>query len=489
MRTGSFFAKIFLPVSIMLAGCGSDMSAPSQTSENIRIQAPLAQTSNVVFVLPIEGMSNPGRLVLADAIAASLRDAARPSVISGDANDQGPTIAGRISEVRKRGSIAWVTAVWELRAPYGTAVANVSHEIVVDSLLWEEGGVEAVNLIIAEAEPHIIGMVADHVGPLAINEEVAMPPEERFSAPTGTSQVVQTFEPPPTARPVVPVAAVPTQAPTMTPELAPAGAASTEQDLPVVSTQQDELADEEFVLEAPEPELAALEENNLTQSDRDAAPPMVAKQKPMRLMPKGDEPFDLQDLNEDERSGAMDEAALPQTSTRQVARSRPAVLSAGGENNQATPIAWGRPSFAIRAVRGAPGDGNEVLTIEIKKAMRAQDLTISDDPRQAAYEVIGQVTVGPPVNGRQQARVEWLVNTLDGVEVGKAMQENAVIAGSLNGEWGRVGEIVAQAAANGIQELFANRPNLSRNSQKTPDFSRNPNLQQVPGRGPPPPGS
>lgn len=38
------------------------------------------------------------------------------------------------------------------------------------------------------------------------------------------------------------------------------------------------------------------------------------------------------------------------------------------------------------------------------------------------------------VNGRQQARVVWVVNTLDGGELGKAIQENAVIAGSLDGE-------------------------------------------------------
>ena len=140
-------------------------------------------------------------------------------------------------------------------------------------------------------------------------------------------------------------------------------------------------------------------------------------------------------------------------------------------------------------VAGAPGDGNEVLTSGIKAAMRAQDLTISEDPRQAGYEVLGQVTVGPPVNGRQQARVVWRVLTLDGLEVGKAMQENAVIAGSLDGEWGRVGDIVSEAAALGIQELFENRPNLASKSRQTPDFTRNPNLQQVPGRAPPPPGS
>ncbi len=462
MRRPVFVSKILLPASLLLAGCTSDMSPTSRTSSGVRIEAPLAQTSNIVFVLPIDGMKNPGRLVLADAIAASLRDAARPAVISGQANDQGPTIAGRISEVRKRGSIAWITAVWELLAPYGTSVANVSHEIVVDNLLWDEGGVEAVNLIIAEAEPHIIGMVADHVGPLTVTDEIAMPPEERFSAPTGTSQVLETRAAPVVAKesaaaaePLLPVDA----------EIA---------DLPELS---DEMSDTGNAADSRQQET-----NALTQSDRDAVPRPVARKKPLRLTPNDNGLDDLQEILDPEASEALDEAALPQQ-----ARARPAVLAGERNTTQAAPISWGRPSFMIRPVTGAPGDGNEVLTSGIKNAMRAKDLTISDDPRQAAYEVLGQVTVGPPVNGRQQARVVWQVNTLDGVEVGKAMQENAVIAGSLNGEWGRVGEIVSAAAVDGIQELFENTPNLNRNAGQTPDFTRNPHLQQVPGRAPPPP--
>jgi len=121
--------------------------------------------------------------------------------------------------------------------------------------------------------------------------------------------------------------------------------------------------------------------------------------------------------------------------------------------------------------------------------MRKLDLTITEDPRQAGYEVVGWVTAGPPVNGRQQARVVWVVNTLDGCEVGKAIQENAVIAGSLDGEWRLIDYIVSEAAAQGIEKLFPNKPNLGTNFGSATDFTRNPNLQQVPGRAPPPPNS
>ncbi len=450
-------ARVLFPASLVLTGCGATTSPSQNNSSGYKIHAPLAQTSNIVFVMPVEGMRDPGRLVLADAIAASLRDAARPSVISGKANDQGPTVVGRISEVRKRGSIAWVTATWDLRAPYGTTVASVNHEIVVDSLLWDEGGVEAVNLIVAEAEPHIIGMVADHVGPLGVSEEIAMPPEERFAIRTGTSQVIEQQTP---AAPMMqPNEGMVRQEETRLPEL---------------------IRDEMPPLQVLE-ELTEAPVNTLTEEDLAAAPPPIAQAKPMRLMPNA-EMESLENTPDAAAGTSLDEAALPNAATAE-----PAMVSDVPDNTQLKPISWGRPAFLIRAVSGAPGDGNEVLTSGIKKAMREQDLTVTEDPRQAGYEIAGRVVVGPPVNGRQQARVEWRVTTLDGVEVGKAMQENAVIAGSLDGEWGRVGDIVSQAAVQGIQELFENAPLLGAKATEAPDFSRNPSLKQVPGRAPPPP--
>ena len=117
MRWLVYAIKSLIPASLALAGCDFPMLDGSQNSSSYKIDAPLAQSTNIVFVMPVEGMKNPGRLVLEDALAASLGDATRPSVISGQLNDQGPTIVGRISEVRRRCSIAWVTASWYPLAP------------------------------------------------------------------------------------------------------------------------------------------------------------------------------------------------------------------------------------------------------------------------------------------------------------------------------------------------------------------------------------
>jgi len=129
------------------------------------------------------------------------------------------------------------------------------------------------------------------------------------------------------------------------------------------------------------------------------------------------------------------------------------------------------------------------LITALRQALRSKDLTVTDDPRQAGYEVVGVVDVGPPVNGRQRARIAWAVKTIGGEEVGKAVQENVIAAGSLNRNWGRVADVVTAAAADGIQQLFeAPRPKYTPVGA-VPDFPKIPPLPRVPGRALPPPPS
>ena len=77
-------------------------------------------------------------------------------------------------------------------------------------------------------------------------------------------------------------------------------------------------------------------------------------------------------------------------------------------------------------------------------------------------------------------------NSITGQEVGKAVQENAVKAGSLDGPWGRIAEIVSSAAVTGIQELFGVGEKQSSRAD-LPPVPPLPDLPRVPGRAPPPP--
>jgi len=75
------------------------------------------------------------------------------------------------------------------------------------------------------------------------------------------------------------------------------------------------------------------------------------------------------------------------------------------------------------------------------------------------------------------------VTTVSGGQVGRAVQENTIPAGTLNGAWGQVAVMVANAAADGVEELFG-RPSTRKARNTLPPT---PLLPVVPGRAPPPP--
>ena len=146
---------------------------------------------------------------------------------------------------------------------------------------------------------------------------------------------------------------------------------------------------------------------------------------------------------------------VPAAPPAQQAQSRPPAAAAADPLPPRTPVHPVRPPvFLIKPVKGAPGDGNLALTRSMRDSLSAKDIAISDDPRQATYVLEGAVRVDPPFAGRQKTRIIWMVTTIEGDQIGSAVQENAVRQGSLDGQWGQVAAIVSEAAVEGIQKLF-----------------------------------
>ena len=114
--------------------------------------------------------------------------------------------------------------------------------------------------------------------------------------------------------------------------------------------------------------------NALTGADIKVFAPLIVNKQPQRLMPKGrglgrEEVETIENPNDK----SMDDMAL----LRNAATAKPAAMSEMSDKPKLTPISWGRPSFLIRSVSGAPGDGNAILTSGIKGSMRRLDLMIN----------------------------------------------------------------------------------------------------------------
>lgn len=105
-------------------------------------------------------------------------------------------------------------------------------------------------------------------------------------------------------------------------------------------------------------------------------------------------------------------------------------------------------------VSGAPGDGNSALTRAARAALVARGYGVADQPRSAHYLMAGSVTVGAAEAGRQPVRVVWEISDAKGRALGRAVQENAVAAGSLDKSWGSMAALVAGAAVPGIADVI-----------------------------------
>jgi hypothetical protein len=143
----------------------------------------------------------------------------------------------------------------------------------------------------------------------------------------------------------------------------------------------------------------------------------------------------------------------------------------------------------VKPVIGAPGNGNEALRMAIVNGLRASDVTVIEDSRQASLTITGHVTLQPLGNALDKVLVIWRVETMDGFEVGRATQVNNIFAGKLDGVWGDEAEKIAEAALIGIKRIIG--LGKTRSAQPIKDTGGRPmptpDLEQIPNRTAPPP--
>ncbi len=471
-----------------------------------------AGISDVIFVVPPQGATSQTGLVLADAIAAGLRDRNHPAILAFQPNQAGASIVAEVVSAEPHGDVVWLSMDWHVRAPYGTHVATYRQHVVIDDAMWQTGSPEAINLLVDDAAPRVLDMVENHVGPPMIGAMRREGPEMTVAEP----DIAET--PPDTVMTAAPPGADAPPAISSAPQV-PIARISERTNGQVLMPEREALTPpapltpptETVALDPPpaEPSAEPLAEAAVA-SPVDLAsspPPVSASGRPplpsLLDLPPPDQPAATGAPSDMLVSGAAATVAPPpggvsvsDTEDGLLDRLSPNMASDARRPGDARPdvenqgsfarVRWGQPAFLIRPVAGAPGNGNEALTAALKSALRDRDLTISEDPRQAGFVIDGDVDMGPPASGRQYVRITWRVTTVTGDEVGRAVQENTVIAGSLDGEWGQVAEAVSNAAVRGIKDLFDDAGKELSTRGALPDFP-SVSLPTVPGRAPPPP--
>ena len=111
--------------------------------------------------------------------------------------------------------------------------------------------------------------------------------------------------------------------------------------------------------------------------------------------------------------------------------------------------------FFLSDISGTPGDGNRAILRSLKFLLNRELGPTVSNKAEATYLVRGTANVSPPLKGRSDVAITWLVFSAAGKELGKVTQNNNVAAGSLDARWGLVAFAVAKGALQGIRKIVS----------------------------------
>ncbi len=147
-------------------------------------------------------------------------------------------------------------------------------------------------------------------------------------------------------------------------------------------------------------------------------------------------------------------AATPPQGPQQPTAGLPAAPTSAAPTATGSIGREGPVSAMVPTVTGAPGGGSVELTNAIQRELTKNGVTLSPGGGGQAYKVEGRVIVGQVANGKQPIEIEWQVKDPTGKKLGTVSQKNNVTAGALDGPWGKIADMVAEAAVKRIVELL-----------------------------------
>jgi hypothetical protein len=116
---------------------------------------------------------------------------------------------------------------------------------------------------------------------------------------------------------------------------------------------------------------------------------------------------------------------------------------------------YNRPAkVLVSDVTGAPGDGDQVLTQQMRARLAVLGPVVLTTPTGADFIVLGQVKVVPIPKRQERVEIQWIIKTGSGDERGRVVQLNEIPAGTLDHYWGDVAVVVAAEASNGVNDVI-----------------------------------
>jgi hypothetical protein len=128
---------------------------------------------------------------------------------------------------------------------------------------------------------------------------------------------------------------------------------------------------------------------------------------------------------------------------------------------------YNRPAkVEVADVTGAPGDGDQALTQQMRSRLAILGPLVLTTPTGADFIVQGQVKVVPIPKRQERVEIQWIVKTGTGDERGRVVQLNDIPAGTLDHYWGDVAVVVAAEASNGVNDVILRQSGHDPNEAK-----------------------
>jgi hypothetical protein len=108
----------------------------------------------------------------------------------------------------------------------------------------------------------------------------------------------------------------------------------------------------------------------------------------------------------------------------------------------------------VGSIEGAPSDGNRQLLGGMRRALGSSKVVVMDAAGSDTFTVSAKVKLTPVDDRTGQLELSWFLKDPSGKEIGKVDQANPVPLAATRGSWAGFGDIVAQAAVEGLLDLL-----------------------------------
>lgn len=145
---------------------------------------------------------------------------------------------------------------------------------------------------------------------------------------------------------------------------------------------------------------------------------------------------------------------MPEPAPPAVQAAAAAGSSTPAAATQAPPPTPRQVKVMVAPIEGAPSDGNKQLFSGMRRALGSNKIVVMDSPGGDTFTVSGRVKLTAIDDRSGQLELTWVLKDPGGKEVGKVDQSNPVPLAATRGSWAGFGDIVAQAAVEGLLELL-----------------------------------